>query len=241
MFDICSEGGHRMRNRIRVALAILTLTTQAAFAGDVATFVNLGFSKDSSTYMFAQYGVDGESSHPYADLFTVDVAENSFTPEGVVSEDFTVKPEVGQTGRGALFTLLEKNRELVSKYGIEHLNRGRLIYLLVNGEEAKPQLSFRDFNTGNRFDVKLDQTVRGEGEQARASFHIQLSVHLSDGGVAAHTVGRPGYERDGVLGYVIRKIILSPNGRSLVFVIERTEQGEDGSNIRYMVETVRFR
>lgn len=230
-----------MRKRVRVALVILAFTAQVAFAGDVATFVNLGFSEDSSTFMFAQYGIDGESSNPYADLFTVDVPDNSFVTDGVVSESFDVRPEAGQNGRGALFAVLEEQRELVSTHGIDHLRQGRLIYLLVNGEEPRAEISFRDFNTGNRFEVKLEQNAEGEGEEASAAFHIQLSVYLADGDVKAHTVGRPGYQRDGVLQYVIRKIILAPDGRSLVFVIEKTEQAEDGANIRYMVETVRFR
>jgi predicted secreted protein len=230
-----------MRNRVRIALVIFALTAHAAFAGDVATFVNLGFSSDSSIFMFAQYGIDGETSHPYAELYTVDVPENSFVRGGVHTRSFDVEPQPGQDGRGALYTVLEQQREQVSEYGVDHLQQGRLIYLLVNGEEPKSEISFRDFNTGNRFHVNLKQTAQGEGEDARASFHIQLSVNLADGGVEAHTVGRPGYQREGVLNYVIREIILAPDGRSLVFVVEKTEQAEEGSNIRYMVETVRFR
>jgi predicted secreted protein len=42
-----------------------------------------------------------------------------------------------------------------------------------------------------------------------------------------------------VENYRIREIILAPDNRSLVFVIEKHEVDRSGFNVRYMVETVR--
>ena len=39
--------------------------------------------------------------------------------------------------------------------------------------------------------------------------------------------------------YHIKQIILAPDGASLVFIVQKEEQDTRGSNIRYMVETVR--
>jgi predicted secreted protein len=111
---------------------------------------------------------------------------------------------------------------------------------LVNGEKPESEISFRDFESGNRFEVQLVQVQSDEQETPAASFHIQLTVYLADGDVKAHTVGRPGYKREGVISYTIRKILLAPGGEALVFVVEKEQQAEDGSSIRYMVETVAF-
>ena len=230
-----------MAKRLTLALAMLTLVATIGFAGDVATFVNLGFSSDSRVFMFGQYGIDAEDTYPYAELYTVDVANNSFLDNGVKRRSFELEPTPGQNGQGALFTMLENNRNLVRSNDIGHLRKGRIIYLLVNGEEPKSDIAFRDFETGNRFEVKLVQVKRPDTEPPSASFHIQLTAYLGDDDVKAYTVGRPGYQREDVLSYKIRKIILSPDQRSLVFVVEKETAAENGSSVRYMVETVRFR
>ena len=54
-----------------------------------------------------------------------------------------------------------------------------------------------------------------------------------------HTVGLPDYWRTGVRRYRIKQVLLAPDDRSVVMVIEREEQDSTGINIRYMVETVR--
>ena len=44
--------------RIFLAIAgVLIIGSTALWAGDSASFVDLGFSRDGSFYMFAQYGV----------------------------------------------------------------------------------------------------------------------------------------------------------------------------------------
>ncbi len=48
----------------------------------------------------------------------------------------------------------------------------------------------------------------------------------------------PNYWRKGVINYRIKQILLGPNERSLIFVIEKEEQDGKAENIRYMVETL---
>jgi len=221
-----------------VVLAALLLPG-GVLAGDIATFQNLGFSPDANTMMFAQYGVSQKSSFPYAEVYVVDVPSNRFVPGGVRTATYKNAVEPGQSGLGALFALLGEAGELVRKHRIDHTLTGRLVYILLNGEEPKHDLEFRDFQTGLRYRITLIQQSRGSGSAVEASFHLQVSIEKSGGGTTTHTVGLPDYWRKGVKRYRIKQVTLAPDNRSLVFVIEREEIDNGGDNIRYMVETLR--
>jgi predicted secreted protein len=207
-------------------------------AGDVANFVNLGFSEDAETFMFGQYGIDSDASEPFAELYAVDVAENVFEEDGVKRASYDVNLMPGMDGSGALYTLLGENASLVDRYGINHLTPGRIVYLLVDGEEPKSSIEFRDFNTGNRYRVELIQSRRGEGENVSAAFHIELGVTFADGTLRERTIGLPNFYRDGVSQYRISHIYLGPNEASLVFVVQKENRLDAGKSVRYMVETV---
>ena len=226
-----------MRRRALVLLPLLLVISSYLCAGDVANFVNLGFSQDAETFMFGQYGIDSEESKPFAELYAVDVAENVFETDGVKRQTYDVELSPGMDGSGALYTLLGDSASLVDRYEINHLTPGRIVYLLVNGEEPESSIDFRDFNTGNRFQVELVQSKRGSGDNVRAAFHIQLSVTFADGTVEARTIGLPNYYRDGVSQYRISHIYLGPNEQSLVFVVQKERLRESGKTVRYMVET----
>lgn len=227
--------------KILTILTLLIAVGASLFAGDLASFINLGFSEDSRYFMFAQYGIDGESSFPYAELYTVDVHSNQYTPGGVVKETFTTTPQIGQDGTGAMLTLLLDTKDDAEKLDISPLLTGRLVYLLVNGAEPKSQIAFRDFRLGSHYQVTLNQEQFGSDDAISSAFHINLSVTDSDGKIDAYTIGLPNYKRDGVRQYKIRRVFFAPDETSLVFVIEREEADEAGAvNIRYMVETVHF-
>jgi len=212
----------------------------ALFAGDVASFVNLGFSEDSNTFMFGQYGVRGEDTRAYAEIYTVDVAKNRFVKGGRIKKIFETEVEPGQDGRGALFELLHTASPLATRYRIDHLATGRVVYLLVNGDEPKEQLKFRDFYQGDSYVLSLVQQQFGEGDKVRSSFHINISVTDEEGRTEAYTLGLPDYTRDGVLSYRIKQVLFSPDERGLVCVVEKHLYDNGGKSIRYMVETLRL-
>ncbi len=228
-----------MPKRLMSVIMLFLIAVAHASSGDVATFTNLGFSRDGRLFMFGQYGVDDESAQPYAELGLVDVEKNEFVPDGRIRREFDVAPVPGQTGRGALFTLLTQNASLATSNQLDHLALGRIVYILVNGATPRTEVDFRDFQTGSRYNVRLVQQTRGSGENVSASFHIQLTATLADGGVKAFTVGLPGFFRDRVEAYRIKQIILSPDETSLVFVVELIAYADTGNDIRYMIETVR--
>ncbi len=82
------------------------------WAGDSASFVDLGFSPDGGIYMFAQYGVQSGILKPWADLFVVDVARNDFVSGGRISYTHDKPIDAGQDGTAALYRLLTEQAGL---------------------------------------------------------------------------------------------------------------------------------
>jgi predicted secreted protein len=223
---------------IYLILLILFVSTACLFAGDIANFQNLGFSPDSRYFMFGQYGIIEKTSSPYADIFFVNVKSNTFLPQGVKHVQFREQVKPGNDGRGALFSLLEESYNLTKKYNISHIATGRFLYILMDGEEPKEELNFRDFQSGQKYNITLSQKSRGEGKNIEAAFHIVLKIEDKSGKIRNLAVGLPNYWRSGVSGYRIKRIILAPDEKSLVFMIQMEEVDSAGPNIRFMVETV---
>ena len=215
-------------------IALIGFVAGAAAGGDIATFENLGFSPDSGVFVFGQYGVSGDASQPFAEIFAVDVARNQFLPDGVFELTSGTPLALGQDGRGALYNLLAEARPLLTLRRVDHLSTGRPVYLLVDGDEPRARISFRDFNANARYDASLSQETRGSGDSVSAAFFLDVTITRADGSVRTLRIGRPSYFRDQVMNYRITQILLGPDERALVIVVEK--RSPDGS-IRYMVET----
>ncbi len=224
-----------MSRRLALIGALILLVASVISAGDVAQFVNLGFSKDGKYFMFGQFGVAEKDSSPWADTFIVDVPSNVFASKGTQSFAGTQPVDPGSNGLGALLNALTVSLPRTKALRIDHLATGRLLYVLMDGVEAADNLEFRDFQSGRSYKVALTQTATPTG----ASFSIAATVTEKDGTSRSFTAGSPSYARKGVKAYHIKQIILDPDGVSLVFVVQREEQDNHGSNIRYMVETTR--
>ena len=190
--------------------------------------------------MFGQYGIDVATSFPYAEIFLVDVFRNEFVPDGVMKKTFSVDLQPGQEGLGALLNLLRENNEIVTKFNIDNVQIGRVLYLLINGYEPKSRLNFRDFYNERTINVELHQESFGSGPEVSSLFYLDLDVTLKDGSRDTYRVGLPEYRRAGVMQYRIKQVCYTPDEKSLVFVIERDEYQKEGKNIRYMVETVKL-
>ena len=225
----------------KILILLLLLAPAALFAGDVADYVNLGFSDNSEYFMFGLYGIDYKSSNPYAEIYTVDVAGNKFADGGVFSKVFGMDIQPGQDGNGALYNLMGENHDKLSDFGVNHLNKGRIVYLLINGDEPKDKLEFRDFRNNGKYQVSLLQQRFGTEKEPSASFHIQLSVTDSKDTTSVYTVGLPDYKRKDVMRYRIKQVMFAPDEKSLVFVVEKEVLDGSGPSIRYMVETVRLK
>lgn len=229
----------RRRSISVILVAILIAAAQSAVA-DAAVFTNLGFSPNGRVFMFAQHGIERASGQAYAEIFTVDVPSNQFVPSGVFRRQFTDPVSPGQTGHAALLTLMREAEPLRSSNNINHFLQGRLVYLLLNADEPRPEITFRDFVTGDSYHVVLSQESRGSGSDLAARFHIDLTRTTASGRNESYTVGLPNLFRDGVRHYRIRQALLTPGNRGMVFVVEMEHPSGTGTALRYMVETLEF-
>lgn len=211
----------------------------SVYAGDVASFVNLGFSADGSRFVFGQYGKTDGEYRAYADIFSVDVAKNEFLRDGA----FSTAPSAvtaGADARGVFAALQNTAAAYLAKQGIDSARQGRSLYIQAEDEPRLKKLSFRDFETGASYEVTVNTLVEGIDAAVSSCFYIMLDITAADGKKSSRTVGLPGFARAGVKDYLIRRIITDASGKSLVFVIEKEVWNKSGSSVRFMVETVRL-
>ena len=224
-------------------ILVLCLYIPRISAGDIASYVDLGFSPDGKIYMFAQYGVQTGTLKPWADLFVVDVPQNNFVSGGRISFVHDTPVIAGQDGSGAFFRLISRNSALAERYEVNYLNQGHVLYLALEGNssaDAGETIEFRDFVTNSHYKAQLIPRIEGNGADITSSFHIAFEQTKIDGTKRSYTVGNPQIKRPLINSYQIRKVMVAPRDGSIVFVIEMRRQSNAGSIIRYMVEALRM-
>lgn len=227
-----------IRRGVLAALAVFALFPLAA--GDVATFANLGFSADSSRFMFGQYGIEAGTSKAWADVAIVDTKRNDFVAGSHLSKSFATRLDAGQSPEGALFSLFADDLARAKAAGIDHLLAGRLIYALVDGADVPQTLQFRDFANDDQWQIVMLKSIKEDKGVVRSSFGLEITKTSKDGTIQRLTAGNPGILRDGVRDYVIRNVIVGPDNRTVVLVIEKIVGEKNDTSVRYMVETLRL-
>jgi predicted secreted protein len=219
--------------------AILLLCAPFIWAGDTASFVDLGFSPDGKTYMFAQYGVKSKTLKPWADLFVVDVLRNNYVNGGKLSYIHNSPVVSGQDGSGALYRILAQNASLAEKYRVNYCFQGQPLFIAID-TNSSGTIGFRDFESGASYRASLVSYVEGSGQAIKSSFYINLERTSRDGSKKSYIVGTPQIKRPLITSYKIQKVMIAPHDGSMILVIEmKTLDGED-YNIRYMVEALRL-
>ena len=186
--------------------------------------------------MFGQYGVTDADLYGYAEIYIVDVASNRYIDNG----GFRKKPTattVGKDGKGLFNSLLSLADSQAKKCKIDYTKKGRPLYVLTSGKEDNSTISFRDFEGEANYKLSLKPSLWGNDAKTTSSFYIDTTVELPSGKTLNKKVGSPDYQRKGVLGYQVRRVIQDPTGKSVVCVIEKKEYNKNGSSIRFMVET----
>ena len=224
-------------------LLFLVFISGAVFlwAGDTASFVDLGFSPDGRTYAFAQYGVQSGTLKPWAELYIVDVARNNFVDGGRLSYVHDNPVAAGQDGSGAFFRILTRNSALTDRYSINFLYQGQPLFISLDEPASPPRqnIEFRDFETGASYRASLVSSSEGSGSGLSSSFYIDLERTGQDGTRKTYTVGTPSVKRSQVESYRIRKVLIAPNS-SMIFIIEMKRQNGADYDIRFMVEALRL-
>jgi predicted secreted protein len=227
-------------------LSGMVLLAFSLWAGDTASFVDLGFSPDGQVYMFAQYGVQTSTLKPWADLFVVDVPRNNFVSGGKLSYIHESPVLAGQDGSGAFFRLLSRNGALADRNKVSFMDQGKPLYIsLENGDLPSDgarsyNIEFRDFDKGDSYRAVLVPYIEGTGANLKSSFYIELERTGANGSRKSYTIGTPGVKRPLIASYKIKKVIAAPREGSVIFVIETRRQADSGYDVRYMVEALKL-
>ena len=227
------------RKTFFILAVILFLGVSGLWAGDTATFVDLGFSPDGRIYMFAQYGVQSKTLKPWAELFVVDVPMNNFVNGGRLSYTHDTSVVSGQDGSGALYRIIARNSSIAERHQVNYCFQGQPLYIALDGT-APTEAEFRDFDNGASYRASLVSYAEGSGASLKSSFHINLERTARDGTRKAYTVGTPQLKRPLIASYRIKKVMIAPYDGSMIFVIEMKKQEGADFDIRYMVEAVRL-
>jgi len=230
-----------MKKRLVLTITLILIAVTGVFAGDKAELVNLGFSPDGRYFMFGQYGYSPETSKSYAEIYLVDVEKNSFVPGGIFKGEYISFIEPGQSADGSLYTLLESVSSIREKYNVDYIQKGRPLYIRIEEtEESMSALDFRDFETGSRYRMNLNQDTRmdEEGLPVESSFHIELNYSTASREDIPFMIGHPDFKRKDIGSYRIERVLTDPKGHSLVIILAKIDRD---LNIRYMVETLRLK
>ena len=230
-----------MKKSIFCGLAFLTFAF-CANAGDVASFVDKGFSSDGKYYVFAQYGKTDKKFQGWAEIYQVDIAANDYVDSGV----FKTKPSAAtadKNGADLYDSLSSKSNSYFDRLNLKKANADHVLYILDDVHKTgTDEIIFKDFRSAdldnqNSYKITLVPTVKGSGKNAKSSFYIKLEKYDADGYVLnTQTIGNPSIWRKGVTNYKIERIMCDQSEQNLIFVIEKMIEDDAGISVRYMIE-----
>ena len=232
----------------KIVLAVLALLVGSVnlFAGDVATFVDCGFSADGKYYVFGQYGKTDKKFQGWADIYQVEIEKNDYVSKGV----FKIKPSAVTSDKSGLevYESLEaKNFYYLKDLNCEKPNADQVLYILEDIKKTgTDEIVFTDFRSSeienqDTYHINLVPTVKGSGKNVKSSFYILLEKKDSEGNIILNKkIGSPDIVRKGVYNYKIERIFCDKSGQSLIFVIEKMIEDDTGVSIRYMIEATKF-
>lgn len=224
-----------------IAFGLLTV-----YAGDVATFVDKGFTEDGKYYIFGQYGKTDKKFQGYAEIYQVDIAANDYVDSGV----FKTKPSAvtaGKNGRDVYDALEAKSFYYFKDMKCETANPDHVLYILDDvNKTGTDEIVFTDFRGSDienpdTYHIQLYPTVNGSGKNSRSSFYIIVEKKNAEGKVIeSHKVGSPDIVRKGITNYKIERIFCDKSEHNMIFIIEKILEDDAGISIRYMVEAAKF-
>ena len=182
-------------------IIITAALTAAVYAGDIANFVNLGFSADGTKFAFGQYGLQDKTYRAYAEIYAVDVGTNTFLPNGIFRTSPSKQTE-GKESKSVFLSVQNRAQILLSKWDISETRQGRILYVQTEATEGNETLFFRDFQTSDEYTVVLNTTQKSRTE---SSFYLTVEKTKPNGTKIKTQVGRPDYMRSGVKNYAVKK------------------------------------
>ena len=235
-----------MKRIISFALCV-SLCCAALSAGEVATFVDKGFSEDGKYYVFGQYGRTDKKYQGWAEIYQVDIAKNDWVDGGV----FKINPTAVTADKAGVevYEALEgKNYYYLRDLKCKVADADRVLYILDDvNKTGTDEIVFTDFNNStvdspNTFHIQLVPTINGKGKSVKSSFYIWVEKKDAEGNTISKTkVGSPEVVRSGISNYKIERIMCDPSQTNFIFVIEKIQEDDTGISIRYMVEAAKIK
>ena len=232
--------------KILISVLSVFLCCTALSAGDVATFVDKGFSEDGKYYVFGMYGRTDKKYQGWAEFYQVDIAKNDWVDGGV----FKIKPTAvtaDKAGIEVYETLEGKNYYYIRDLKCKTANADHVLYILDDvNKTGTDEIVFTDFNNStvdspNTFHIQLVPTITGKGKDVKSSFYIWVEKKDAEGNTISKTkVGSPDVVRSGISNYKIERIMCDPSETNFIFVVEKIQEDETGISIRYMVEAAKI-
>lgn len=211
---------------------IMAAFTAAVYAGDIANFVNLGFSADGTKFAFGQYGLQDKTYRAYAEIYAVDIGTNTFLQNGIFRTSPSKQTE-GKESKSTFLALQNRAQAALSKWDISETRQGRVLYAQTEATAGNQTLFFRDFQTSDEYTVVLNTAQKSKTE---SSFYLTVEKTKPNGTKIQKQVGRPDYIRSGVKNYSVKKILMDDTAHAMIFIIEKNEYASAGDSFRYMVE-----
>lgn len=213
-------------------IIIMAAFTAAVYAGDIANFVNLGFSADGSKFAFGQHGLQDKTYRAYAEIYAVDIGSNTFLQNGIFRTSPSKQTE-GKESKSVFLALQNRAQAALSKWDISETRQGRVLYAQTEATAGNQTLFFRDFQTSDEYTVVLNTEQKSKTE---SSFYLTVEKTKPNGTKIQKQVGRPDYIRSSVKNYAVKKILMDDASHALIFIIEKHEHSSSGDSFRYMVE-----
>lgn len=230
-----------------LSAVIFSLCFAGVFAGDVASFVDKGFSEDGKSYVFAQYGRTDKKFQGWAEIYQVDIEKNEFVSGGV----FRTKPSAVTSDKSGkeVFEALEKKCAYYFKnMKLKTADADHVLYICEDAAKTGTDvIEFKDFQNSDSenaviYNVKLVPTITGKGKSVKSSFYINVEKKDGDGNViSSFKVGNPDVERKGISGYKIERILCDNSEKNLIFIVEKIMEDDTGISVRYMIEAAEIK
>jgi len=232
--------------KLLVSVLTVLISCTALHAGDVATFVDKGFSEDGKYYVFGQYGRTDKKYQGWAEIYQVDIEKNDWVDGGV----FKINPTAVTADKAGIdvYDALEgKNYYYLRDLKCTKAGPDQVLYILDDvNKSGIDEIVFTDFNNStvdnpSTFHIQLVPTINGKGKNVKSSFIINVEKKDSEGNTISKTqVGSPNVVRSGISGYKIERIMCDPSQKNFIFVVEKILEDDAGISIRYMVEAAKI-
>lgn len=228
--------------KLLFSVLLMTSALVCLFAGDVATFVDKGFSEDGKYYIFGQYGRTDKKYQGWAEIYQVDIGKNDYVDSGV----FKTKPSAVTADKNGvqIYEALEaKSYYYFKNIKTKPADPDHVLYVCdYNTKTGADKIVFKDFRAddmenADTYSIQLVSTVINKGKNVKSSFYINVEKKDKNGNViSTKKVGSPDIVRKGISNYKIERIMCDESEKKFIFVVEKILEDDAGISIRYMVE-----